>query len=363
MNKVYTLNNKYIYKPFTLFKKHKIIPGKHKKNIDFIQIETCNRCNLQCFSCGRSNRVNETKKDLTLKNFKKIIDQLPHLKQLDLSVVGEPLLNNRLPDIIKYATKKRIQTTINTNGTLFKSRLLPILKAGLGRLHISIDAATPELFEEIRKGAQFNVVLNNIKYAIELVKKNNFKTVITFNATVSHKNYREIPKIVRLAAKLGVKEVTVEGIHQWGLNKIDKKISFFRINKREVMPVIKNAIKIAIKNKINLSLPPIDRLGEEDNLKNYLCFWPWDSLTILANGDVVPCCIGVIPSVIFGNAFKQPLLKIWNNKKYQEFRELFMNGKLNEACSTCQMLLSFGIKRKSLSYLKRKINGQKKINQ
>jgi len=357
MNEMSKLRNKYIYKPITLFKKHKIIPGKPRKNIDFVPIEICNRCNLQCFSCGYTGRVNEIKKDMTLEQVKRIISQLPHLKRLELSVVGESLLSDHLPAVINYATKKNIKTTINTNGTLFKSKLLPVLEAGLKRLHISIDAATPRLFEELRKGAKFNIVKDNIKYAVKLVKEKKFKTIITFNATVSRKNYKEIPKILRLAAQLGVKEVTVEGIHQWGLNKINDKISFFRLKREEVIPVVDAAVKIAAKNKINLSLPPIDRLGEEDNLKDYLCFWPWDSLTILANGDVVPCCIGVIPSVIFGNAFKQSLLKIWKGKKYQEFRESFMEGRLNEACSTCQMLLSFGIKRKSLPYLENKING------
>src|SRR4030042_7170206 len=101
MNKIYKLRNRYIYKPITLFERHKIIPGKTRKNIDFVQIEICNRCNLQCFSCGRNNRVNEIKKDMTLKMVKKIISQLPHLKRLDLSVVAEPLLSNHLPDIIK----------------------------------------------------------------------------------------------------------------------------------------------------------------------------------------------------------------------------------------------------------------------
>lgn len=350
------IRSKYIYKPISMFEEYKIIPGKAREKIEFVPIEICNRCNLSCPSCGYSNRVNCIKDDITFEKFKTIIKQLPDIKYLDLSLIGEPLLSIDLPKIVKFATSKCISTVINTNGTLFRTRLLPVLEAGLGRLHISVDAANPRLFEQLRRGAKFDLVKENIKYAVDLVRTRKFNTVITFNTAVSRTNYKELPSIVKLAAELGVKEITVEGIHQWGLNKIDPKISFFRMTKDEVLPIFDEAIKLAIKNKIDLSLPPIDRLGKEDNLKEYLCFWPWDSANILANGDVVPCCIGVFPDVIFGNVFKQSFHEIWHSKKYQDFRDKFMKGELNDACSTCQMLLSFGLKRSDLSKLIKKLN-------
>lgn len=353
--KIPNIVQKVMYDPLFMYVEHKIIPGKTPEDIDFLQIEICNRCNLRCPSCDLARR-NSISSDITFEKFKKIISKFPKLKAVDLAAVGEPTLHKELTKIISHCTKKGLVTYINSNGTLLtKEKAKSILEAGLTRLHISVDAATPKVFEALRLGAKFNDVKVNVQSTVKMIQENGYKTVVAFNSAVSRTNWDELPKIIELATELGVKELTVEGIHQWGKEKINPSISFFRMSLEEVLPTAVKAAKLAAANDIDITLPPLDRLGQESDLDKYLCFWPWNAVTILANGDVVACCIGVIPCMIFGNIYKQSFEEIWHSENYQKFRDDFIKRKLNETCSTCQMLLSFGLHRSKLGYLINKI--------
>jgi radical SAM protein with 4Fe4S-binding SPASM domain len=44
-------------------------------------------------------------------------------------------------------------------------------------------------------------------------------------------------------------------------------------------------------------------------------------MSILWNGDVVPCCSDLGGKHIMGNAFKDGLMNVWNNKKYKVLRK------------------------------------------
>ncbi|UYL64842.1 MAG: hypothetical protein QIT35_gp46 [Methanophagales virus PBV299] len=51
----------------------------------------------------------------------------------------------------------------------------------------------------------------------------------------------------------------------------------------------------------------------------HFCSRPYDWLHILANGDVVPCCMNYNLSHIFGNIFKQSLEEIWSGEERQAY--------------------------------------------
>ena len=57
------------------------------------------------------------------------------------------------------------------------------------------------------------------------------------------------------------------------------------------------------------------------------CEYPWTSLTIMADGNVVPCTQISNNEIVLGNVKENTLEEIWNSKKYKNFRQMHIDGK------------------------------------
>ena len=72
--------------------------------------------------------------------------------------------------MIKYAKDKGIlEVQFNTNAMLLTEKISErLIEAGLDRIIFSLDGMTKETFENIRGGANFEKVVNNIKSFINI---------------------------------------------------------------------------------------------------------------------------------------------------------------------------------------------------
>ena len=81
---------------------------------------------------------------------------------------GEPLLNPKIYDYIKYAKEKGIlETIINTNATNLTEKIEKLIKSGLDLIIYSFDGGSKETYEKMRPGRfkqnSFEKVYGNIK--------------------------------------------------------------------------------------------------------------------------------------------------------------------------------------------------------
>jgi radical SAM protein with 4Fe4S-binding SPASM domain len=112
---------------------------------------------------------------------------------------GEPLLRSDVFDIAKYGTAKGLRMCLATNGSLVtEENCLKIKEADIKMVSLSLDGSTEEVHDDFRnqKGA-FAGVMN----AAELFNKHGIKFLI--NSSFTKRNQDEIPKVYKLAKKLG----------------------------------------------------------------------------------------------------------------------------------------------------------------
>ena len=85
---------------------------------------------------------------------------------------GEPFLNPRSIEMIRYASSKRIYTATSTNAHyLDDESARQTVESGLDRLVISIDGTTQETYQQYRIGGSLQKVLNGARNVIEWKKK------------------------------------------------------------------------------------------------------------------------------------------------------------------------------------------------
>ena len=63
---------------------------------------------------------------------------------------------------------------------------------------------------------------------------------------------------------------------------------------------------------------------------NQYCEFPWTSLTVMADGSVVPCTQDYDCEMTLGNVNNESLESIWNGPKYKQFRQWHISGKFPE---------------------------------
>ena len=109
---------------------------------------------------------------LPFEDFVRLIDGLPGLDRLTLQGLGEPLLHPRLVDMVEYASARGVRVGFNSNATLFTEMICErLIRAGLGWLHISVDASTAATYEHIRDGANFEKMCRNVRRLVDAKRR------------------------------------------------------------------------------------------------------------------------------------------------------------------------------------------------
>lgn len=158
-----------------------------------------NICNLKCRMC--SIWTDGEKKTLTLGQVKSFVDAFtPGLCYLSFSG-GEPLLVDKLLDMIAYAAERIAYVHLVTNGLLLDGPVVTELaKAGLSEISISLDGDR-EWHNFVRGNPKsFDGALN----AIETVKRYAPAMKIVVNSVLFPEAPHQVEKALGLTCRLGV---------------------------------------------------------------------------------------------------------------------------------------------------------------
>src|SRR5688572_4732889 len=144
--------------------------------------------------------------DLEIEKLRTMLDHLPRLRRVDLTGIGEALMNRGFFKALKLLKSRGLYVTLNDNFTMMTEEAARrIIELGVNQIFISLDGATKQTYEQIRVGANFEKVIGNARRLVQIKKEMGKKRPeVKVNAVVSSDNYREIPDIVDLADDLGI---------------------------------------------------------------------------------------------------------------------------------------------------------------
>jgi radical SAM protein with 4Fe4S-binding SPASM domain len=161
-----------------------------------------------------------------------------------------------------------------------------------------------------------------------------------------HENLAELPDLVRLAARLGVREVYVQRLVYYGQGLAVGEQSLFRAihaaEERSLAEAEALAQELGVTFRASGATTPRKSLlsPDGDGRPWSQCRRPSTLIYITANGNVLPCCFSPFttsdyPGLVLGNAFDTPLLDIWNGAPYDKFRAGLQTDTPPESCDRC----------------------------
>lgn len=282
----------------------------------FVSVEPANRCNLHCPECPVGKGL-QTAKVAYLDNVDFLDDISGSLMVVQFYFQGEPLLNNKLPDLIKYANSKRLFTIVSTNAQLLDRQwAYRLVESGLDKIIVSIDGYTQDSYAQYRVGGTLDKAKQALKYLNEAKSELNSSIQIVLQCLMLKSNENEW-------------HLLRQHYTEWGATKIEFKTAQFDdyAHGNPLMPS---------NSKFSRYIHQSDgKYKRKKAYKNY-CYRLWSGCVVSASGDVVPCCFCKDLKYVYGNVNEEPIAKIWRSKQADKFRRaLLTDRKKIKMCMNC----------------------------
>lgn len=300
-----------------------------------LDIEPTVSCNLRCIMC-HSEKIREQRavKTMSFDNFKTIIDSVPTLLRLTIQGMGEPLLAPDFLRMVSYANRKDIAVTTTLNATFIREDIAQkVVNCGLSRMYISLDGATKNTYEHIRRGADFKKTLEGIRNLVNARKTKGDPFIDLWMVGVGD-NIHELPLMVDLAVELGVDSLTLQpDVTFWGKDEFREKMKGKSLSGQagkaaDIVEVAKNKAK---ERGLNFIYIRKTRFTPQKP-----CVWPWQAGFVATDGRMVPCCLLADPEIInFGNILETPFRDIWNGEQIKALRRSLKEGNYRHFCQDC----------------------------
>jgi len=273
------------------------------------EIEINKNCNLNCIMCNTA-LSQRAQKNMDFALFEKALSHANELGQetIALHTIGEPLMNPHLEEYFKMIRAHGLKIFLSTNCLMLEKRM-EILVANadlIQTLRLSIDGASKETYEKIRRPAKFEVLIRNLEYLKKTNEERKCFNDIRINSIVSQDVQNEL------------------GYH----------IKFYS-----------NYVKIR-----NIELNLVSGLSPDNSyflnktiLKKHIAPWhPCDqlfssTLHVLNDGRTTACCRDYNGDLVYGNLKDSEPKDLINNDNVLELRRQHLEDRIpkDSLCASC----------------------------
>lgn len=319
----------------------KMLEHGYDINVDVMPVkmdyEVSSHCNFRCSMCLMTEIGTDRPPNMSFEEYKKSIDSQPGLIEVKLQGMGEPLLNPDFFKIAEYTVGNKIWARTVTNASLLhlNDNYKRIIDIGIGEIQISIDGATKETFESIRKGADFDVVIENCKMMNEYAESVGKKRVSSCWMLVQESNFHEVEKLIDLCAYMKFKRLTYSiSISDWSKDNWKEINSGKEVNSLFTDEFAKKLIDKGDKLGVEVTFWDGKDKYHFDEKKDKICAWMFSRAFISADMRIVPCCVMCDPKTCdLGDA--RDFINAWNDEPYLNMREAHLSGNIPEICRNC----------------------------
>ncbi|MBB3965963.1 radical SAM/SPASM domain-containing protein [Rhizobium metallidurans] len=334
-------------------------------------VSATDNCNLACIMCpGHTGMKGPA---LTFEQAEGIFASLNSNRAsfgkpvyLDVTA-GEATLNRDLHRVFKSFRERFPEATISviTNATLpLRGRVTEIFEHATA-VAISIDGATKESYERIRRGSRFENVIRNAKDICAL-KDGNVQVIFV----AMDQNIAEMAAMVRLCSEIGAKQLIIQGVEQGSSPFLREGDSMAfdapaELLKKYLVEAQLEADRLGImfsptpgvRDKANTS--PISTVEKRDPIEARkawlqgvkMCHVPWTIAPRMNHtGDKLTptrACCHMPGNKIGIGGFREefadmPVGELYNSQRYWDIRQGLLDGSISrDACKGCQYADSY----------------------
>ena len=174
-------------------------------------------CNLQCPSCRKSlivHKMNDHSNPNAMRlaqiheKVKQLVQLLldqGHIVQLDITGSGDPFASpiywHYLKELAAAPVHENLKIGLQTNGLMMTAKHwaeIQPLWPHIYNINVSVDAATADAYRTVRKGGNFDTLVENLDHLDAMIARGDLPTLASWvsNFIVQRDNFRELKQFV-----------------------------------------------------------------------------------------------------------------------------------------------------------------------
>ena len=269
------------------------------------QVELTNFCNLKCPMCPHDLM----KRDVGYMDFELFKDIVAQVRStnpdLRLHNMGESLFHKEIGRFIRFANESGLETILSSNATtLTEPKIQELIDARLAWLYVSFDGISAGTYERFRKGAHYEREKAKVERLLQMRRSQGSR----------------FPKVMMSCLSLPGTQCELEEFRAyWG-----SRVEAVRLKPADGWDGSSERINSIVADR---QYP----VGES------ICGWPWQSVVVLWDGRVVPCCHDYDGKYVLGDLRQKSLAQIFNDEPMRKLRRLLRERRAGEVplCRTC----------------------------
>lgn len=183
---------------------------KFGRHIDYVRLSVTDRCDFRCVYCMSEKMTFLPREQvLSLEEIYRVAEAFVKLgvKRLRLTG-GEPLIRSNIMSLIENigALPGLEELLITTNGSHLETLAVPLKKAGVTRINISLDSLDPDMFRQMTRTGDLHQVMRGIDAAVAA----GFKSLRLNAVILKGRNDHEILDLLEYAMRLGINIAYIE---------------------------------------------------------------------------------------------------------------------------------------------------------
>lgn len=277
--------------------------------LEIAEIEINRNCNINCVMCNTS-LSKRPQFNMELDLFEHAVEQVKQTKSKETSLhtIGEPLMNNRLPQYFEILRKHGVKIRFSTNGLLLHKKLDLLIENAdiMSEFRFSIDGASKETYEKIRFGGEWERLITNLEMFREKTHGRNVFHRVRIGSIVSEDVRHELAYHLKFWSRY----TPMEFLDMNLVSGLSPDNSYF-LNQT----ILKNHI---------VPWPPC-----------YMLFSP--ALHILNDGRATACCRDYQGDLVYGNIRESSPKDLLNNENIVELRRTHLENRIPKGslCASC----------------------------
>lgn len=303
------------------------------------------KCNLKCKHCYSEATEEPAPDELSTEEAKRLLDDIANWGiKLLIFDGGEPLYRDDFFDIARHGSTKGLRVVIGSNGTLIDTDVAKRLKSsGIMAVQISIDGAEAQTHDWFRgETGSFIKALEGAKACKEV------GLPFQFGMTIRRGTLDEIPNMLKIAVDSGA--IAAEFFDLIQVPRVKREIPDEVLSPDERKKVMNWLAEAQVDCPIIIRTPGCPMyplILQEKNIhpkhfsadllkripyygRGCAAGMPNGYLTILPNGDVIPC---MLLQIKLGNVREESITQIWDNS--QILLKLRNRNLLEGECGQC----------------------------
>lgn len=320
-------------------------------------IELTSKCPFDCVFCSRKT-LRGAGEHMDFALYRRLLESLVEPEIVRLNYSGESAHYPHLIEAIQLAHQRGAFVELVTAFASFPlHKIDALVSSGLDRLTVSLHTLDEKQFQDLYRYsslAEMKLKLAALREAQQ--RRACRRPLLDFAFVALQENLRQLPDIADYARQLGVLHIAIHPL----IRRDEIPVQFpAEMEGARLRPAFIRAMAQAVDdarahfpdirfNPSTCELATEHELGAHPqytarplagNARIFSCDQsPWDSVHILANGDVVTC--EARDKAVMGNLRTASLAEVWHGPAYQQFRRAYQQGR-EESCRACPYRLAY----------------------